>query len=255
METNVTLLDGERLDVVNENITLIQKKSGLTFGTDALLLAAFARGGGGGVAADLGAGTGIVSFLAAARGKFTKLYAVEEQPDFWNVIRRNAVVKLMENRVFCVEQDVRALRATDLGGECDAVLTNPPYMRAGSGKTNDHGAKAIARHELLWGIGDFCAAAGRCLKYGGSFYAVYRPERMAELFRAMQDAGIEPKRLVAVCPDAERAPSLILVEGKKGAAAGLRFEKPLFLYADAAHTVYTEETKFIYENGRFKERA
>ena len=135
METNVTLLDGERLDVVNENITLIQKKSGLTFGTDALLLAAFARGGGGGVAADLGAGTGIVSLLVAARGKFTKLYAVEAQPDFCNLIRRNAVVNRMENRVFCVEQDVRALRATDLGGECDAVLTNPPYMRAGSGKT------------------------------------------------------------------------------------------------------------------------
>ena len=128
-------------------------------------------------------------------------------------------------------------------------------MRAGSGKTNDHGAKAIARHEVLGGIDDFCAAAGRCLKYGGIFYAVYRPERMAELFRAMQNAGIEPKRLVAVCPDTGRAPSLILVEGKKGAAAGLIFEKPLFLYGDAAHTVYTEETQFIYENGRFKERA
>lgn len=254
METNVTLLGDERLDVVNENITLIQKKNGLTFGTDALLLAAFARGGSG-TAADFGAGTGIVSFLAAARGKFAKFYAVEAQSDFCNLIRRNAAVNRMEDRVFCVERDLRALTPADLGGECDAVLTNPPYMRAGSGKTNDHGAKAIARHEVLGSIDDFCAAAGRCLKYGGIFYAVYRPERMAELFRAMQNAGVEPKRLVAVCPDSARAPSLILVEGKKGAAAGLIFGKPLFLYADAAHTVYTEETKFIYENGKFKERT
>ena len=255
MEANVTLLDGERLDTVNENITLIQKKDGLTFGTDALLLAAFARGSGSGVAADLGAGTGIVSLLVAARGKYAKLFSVEAQADFCDLIRRNAAVNRMEDRIFCVERDLRALTPADLGGECDAVLTNPPYMRAGSGKTNDHGAKAIARHELLGGIGDFCAAAGRCLKYGGIFYAVYRPERTAELFRAMQDAGIEPKRLMAVCPDTERAPSLILVEGKKGAAAGLIFEKPLFLYADAAHTVYTEERRFIYENGRFKERT
>ena len=255
MEANVTLLDGERLDTVNENITLIQKKDGLTFGTDALLLAAFARGSGSGVAADLGAGTGIVSLLVAARGKYAKLFSVEAQADFCDLIRRNAAVNRMEDRIFCVERDLRALTPADLGGECDAVLTNPPYMCAGSGKTNDHGAKAIARHELLGGIGDFCAAAGRCLKYGGIFYAVYRPERTAELFRAMQDAGIEPKRLVAVCPDTGRAPSLILVEGKKGAAAGLIFEKPLFLYADAAHTVYTEETRFIYENGRFKERT
>lgn len=251
----MTLLGGERLDTVNENITLIQKKDGLTFGTDALLLAAFARGVGSGVAADLGAGTGIVSLLVAARGKYAKLFSVEAQADFCDLIRRNTAVNRMEDRIFCVERDLRALTPADLGGECDAVLTNPPYMRAGSGKTNDHGAKAIARHELLGGIGDFCAAAGRCLKYGGIFYAVYRPERTAELFRAMQDAGIEPKRLVAVCPDTWRAPSLILVEGKKGAAAGLIFEKPLFLYADAAHTVYTEETRFIYENGRFKERT
>ena len=33
----------ERLDRVNENITLIQKKDGLTFGTDAFLLAAFIK--------------------------------------------------------------------------------------------------------------------------------------------------------------------------------------------------------------------
>lgn len=253
METNVTLLPDERLDVVNENITLIQKKNGLTFGTDALLLAAFARGGAGRRAVDLGAGTGIVSFLAAARGKFAKFYAVEAQPDFCNLISRNAAVNRMEDRVFCVERDLRVLTAADIGGECDAVLTNPPYMRAGSGKTSSHSAKAIARHEILGGIGDFCAAAGRCLKYGGVFYAVYRPERTAELFSAMQGAGIEPKRLLAVCPDEKSAPSLILVEGKKGAAPGMIFEKPLFLYADAAHTVYTDETKFIYDNGRCRE--
>ena len=57
METKIALLGDERLDVVNENITLIQKKSGLTFGTDALLLAAFVRGSGSGIAADFGAGT------------------------------------------------------------------------------------------------------------------------------------------------------------------------------------------------------
>ena len=255
MYTNIALHDDERLDVVNENITLIQKKNGLTFGTDALLLAAFARGGKQQSAVDLGAGTGIVSFLTAARGKFAKVYAVEAQPDFCDLIGRNIAANRMEERVFCVARDLRRLTAADLGGECDAVLTNPPYMRAGSGMTNAHSAKAIARHEILGDIGDFCAAAGRCLKYGGIFYAVYRPERTAELFRAMQAADIEPKRLLAVCPDAESAPSLILVEGKKGAAPGMIFEKPLFLYADAAHTVYTDETQFIYDNGKCWERT
>lgn len=254
MTPNIPLFDGERLDAVNDNITLIQKKNGLTFGTDALLLAAFLRGGAKQTALDLGAGTGILSFLCAARGRFAKIYAVEAQEEFCDLIVRNAALNRMDDRVVCVHRDVRELSPADVGGECDVVFTNPPYMRAGSGKTNLHGAKTTARHEILGGIEDFCAAAARNLKYGGLFYAVYRPERTAELFYAMHGVGIEPKRLCAVCPDTDSAPSLILVEGKKGAAAGLIFEKPLLLYADDAHTVYTPETQFIYDNGRFTER-
>lgn len=251
MTHNIPLFDGERLDVVNDNITLIQKKNGLTFGTDALLLAAFLRNGAKLTALDLGAGTGIISFLCAARGKFAKIFAIEAQEDFCDLIVRNAVINRMDDRVVCIHRDARELTPANLGGECDVVFTNPPYMRAGSGKTNMHDAKATARHEILGNIEDFCAAAARNLKYGGLFYAVYRPERTAELFYAMHFASIEPKRLCVVCPDSDSAPSLILVEGKKGAAPGILFEKPLFLYADETHTTYTREMQYIYDNGRF----
>ena len=37
------LYPDERIDEVNEQLRLIQKKNGLTFGTDAYLLAAFIR--------------------------------------------------------------------------------------------------------------------------------------------------------------------------------------------------------------------
>ena len=38
--TDKIIFEDERIDEVNENIRLIQKKAGLTFGTDAFLLAA-----------------------------------------------------------------------------------------------------------------------------------------------------------------------------------------------------------------------
>ena len=41
MESSVPLLPDERIDTVNERLRLIQKKHGLTYGTDAFLLAAF----------------------------------------------------------------------------------------------------------------------------------------------------------------------------------------------------------------------
>ena len=53
----------ERLDEVNERLSLISKKNGLTLSTDAYLLAAFTRPVKRGVAVELGTGTGIVSLL------------------------------------------------------------------------------------------------------------------------------------------------------------------------------------------------
>ena len=148
---------------------------------------------------------------------------------------------------------MRELSYNDLGCEADVIFTNPPYMRAGSGKTNNSSCKSIARHEILGDIYDFCSAAAKNLKHGGLFYAVYRPERMTELFYAMRTAKIEPKKLCLVCPDTCSAPSLILVEGKKGAYPEIRISKPLIMYTDTAHTCYTEDFAYIYENGSFKE--
>ncbi len=243
----------ERIDRVNENILLIQKKDGLTFGTDALLLAAFVRPQPNAVALDFGAGTGIISFLCAARNKYKKIVAIEAQSDFAEMVERNIVQNSLSEKITALHCDVRELSFEKLGFEADAIFTNPPYMRAGSGKVNEHSIKTIARHEILGDINDFCIAAAKNLKHGGYFYAVYRPERMTELFYAMRAAKIEPKRLCAVCPDCKSAPSLILVEGKKGAAAEIRFEKPLFMYKDTSHSDYTDEYAYIYENGCFME--
>ncbi len=249
----ISIHNDERIDRVNENIVLIQKKDGLTFGTDALLLAAFVRRAPSATALDLGAGSGIVSFLCAARNKCKKIYAIEAQEAFFQIIRRNIEINMLSDRVSALCKDVRELSFADLGLEADIVFTNPPYMRAGSGMTNLHDCKTIARHEILGNIDAFCAAASKNLKHGGIFYAVYRPQRMTELFYAMRQAKIEPKRLCLVYPDADAAPSLILVEGKKGASPEIKIEKPLFMYRDKSHTEYTEAFAYIYDNGCFWE--
>lgn len=243
----------ERIDRVNENILLIQKKDGLTFGTDALLLAAFVRRAPSATALDFGAGTGIVSFLCAARGKCKRIFAIEVQEEFIHIINRNIEINSLSDRVTALHKDVRELSYDDLKTEADVIFTNPPYMRAGSGMTNAHGCKTIARHEILGNIDAFCAAASKNLKHGGIFYAVYRPERMTELFYAMRQAKIEPKRLCLVHSDSNASPSLILVEGKKGASPEIKIEKPLFMYKDKTHTEYTDAFSYIYENGCFKE--
>ena len=122
---SIDIFDDERLDRVNEKITLIQKKDGLTFGTDAFLLASFIKPRRTARAAELGAGTGIISFLLAARDKFSHISAFEIQDDFASLAQRNATLNGLDERVEIICRDVRELRSHELG-EYDAVFPNPP---------------------------------------------------------------------------------------------------------------------------------
>ena len=83
---SIILSENETLTKVNENISLIQRENGLTFGTDAFLLASFVKPQKSGVAVELGGGTGIISLLCASREKFSKIYCVEIQEDFAKII-------------------------------------------------------------------------------------------------------------------------------------------------------------------------
>lgn len=250
------IYEGERLDVVNEDLRLIQKKNGLTFGTDAYLLAAFIRASKKARGAELGSGTGIISLLCAAAGKLEKIYAVEVQREFALLNERNAVLNCLEDKLTAICADVRDIKVNDVDGELDIVFTNPPYMKVDCGKRNEHDEKFIARHEVCGDIGDFCAAASRLLRFGGAFYCVYRPDRMADLFAALRENRLEPKRMIPVCADSETPPSMILIEAKKGASCGMKLDSALFLHNahgdKSGKRELSDAAKKIYETCSFE---
>lgn len=245
------LLEGERLDEVNEHIALIQKSNGLTFGTDAYLLAAFIRPRGRARAVELGAGTGIISLLLASKKKIADCVAVEIQPEFAALTERNVAMNHLSSFISVQNLDVRELSASRLGYEADIVFSNPPYMKTSSGKANQCSMKNIARHETAGDIGDFCRAASRLLKHGGYFYCVYRPDRLSDLFRALSAASLEPKRMTFVSADTETPPSMVLLECIKGGASGMSVTPPLILYREPAgrspNRQMTEEALRVYE--------
>ena len=131
---DVQLLPGERLDAINENLRLIQKTDGLTFGTDAYLLSAFLKPSSRARGAELGGGTGVLSLLALTRQKLVHTDVFEIQPEFAELCRRNAVLNNLAERMTVWEGDVR-----DIAGEqkLDVVYSNPPYMKADCGRNTD----------------------------------------------------------------------------------------------------------------------
>lgn len=224
------LADDERFDTVNEHIRLIQKKQGLTFGTDAFLLAAFVKSAPKVHAIDLGSGTGILPLLLLAKGKVKCATAVEVQPAFADLIVRNAKLNGFGDKIAPLCADVRTLRPENIGGEVGLVISNPPYMKCTSGRRNESDEKYIARHEVCGNIADFCACASRLLKHGGKFVCVWRPDRLTDLLCAMQSSRLEPKRMTFVHADAESEPCSVLIEAIKGGAPSVRISKPLILY-------------------------
>lgn len=244
------LYKDERLDEVNESITLIQKKDGLTFGTDAYLLAAFIRPSTRARAIELGAGTGIISLLLAARNKVHDTVSVEIQPEFAELCARNVTLNGFDGQIRTLQADAREIDSAHIGYEADLVFSNPPYMRTDSGLPNQVSKKNIARHETAGGIEDFCCAASRLLKYGGIFALVYRPDRLSELFSGLLRAGLEPKRMTFVHANAHTSPSMVLVESRKGGGKGLSVTPPLLLYkesGDPSSPEMTEDALLVYD--------
>jgi len=241
------LNEGERLDYVNENLSLIQNEEGLTFGTDALLLAAYCYGRRkNGI--ELGGGSGIISMLLLARGKLESCLCLEVQEEYVRLIKRNAELNGLSDRLTAVLGDVRDFRP---GSECELVYSNPPYMKADSGRRCENDKKNIARHEVFGTILDFCKCASVSVKYGGSFLVVYRPDRMCDLIWALRECGLEPKRMTLVHADTESQPSMLLCEAKRGGKSGMKLTRPLFLYNNRAHTEESDDLKYILAEGVF----
>ena len=252
MNIDISPLAGERLDNVNESIKLLQRTDGLTFGTDAYLLAAYMYANAGGLAVELGGGTGIISLLCASRKRFEKITIAEIQNDYAELIKRNIALNGMEDKLDAVCKDIRELKISDIGKEADVVFSNPPYMKAESGKRNECESKYIARHEIFGGIDDFCAAAYRLLKFGGKFYVVYRPDRLIDLIDALRRNRLEPKKMTFVQGDTKSTPSMVLIEAKKGASPSLTLTKALMMYKDGTREM-SEDAEKIYESCSFAE--
>ncbi len=232
------------------DVSVSEKEGALAFSTDAFLLFAMLPEAKDKTACELGTGNGSVAMLAASRGKFAHVDAVEVQSGLIDSARENVRRNGLSDKVTVIGSDLRDLPSC-MNGCYDAVFFNPPYLKNDSKNTNCDETNRACRHEIYGDISDFCKAAARLLKNGGDAYAVYRPERLADLICALRGSGLEPKRMTTVCPTEEDGPSLILMKAKKGARAGLICERPAYIYKTGTRE-YREEFLKIYESGVIK---
>lgn len=198
-------------------------------GTDTFLLSSFPRLRAKQRVCDLGCGTGLLCLLLLRRQPQLQVTGIEILPQAAALAERAVQANALEAQMRICQGDVRDIRALLPAGGFDLVVCNPPYYADGAGRLPDNSAMRAARSELFCTPEDLCAAAEWLLHWGGSFCLVHKPERLTDLLCLLRSHTLEPKRLRMVCKKALAAPSLILLEGRRGGKPGLTVEPPLVL--------------------------
>jgi len=214
-------------------------------GTDSVLLAHFAKGTRKKKrAVDLGCGSGVISILLAWDDPDLLVDGVEILPEAAQAARENVRICGLGERINIIAGDLRLHREFMEAGAYDLAIASPPYYPRGSGKLPSNESMTAARGEQFCTLDDVCQAAGYLTRWGGSFMLVHKPERLADVFRALSGAGFEPKRVRFVQHKSASPPSLVLTEGRRGGKPSLTVEAPLILANDDGSD--SDEVNVIY---------
>lgn len=131
--------------------------------------------------------------------------ALELQHSAADLARRSVALNGLEERVEVVCGDVKEAQKQFMRGSFDVVTCNPPYMKNTCGLKNENEARTIARHEVCCTLEDVVRAAAYLLRPGGKLFLVHRPERLVDIFTAMRESKLEPKRMQMVHPSCGQA--------------------------------------------------
>ena len=243
-----------KLEKISETLRVYQQKGVFSYGTDAVLLSAYA-------ASfmkfsterrlfDLCSGTGIIGLMLLdyfrENGKLSAS-AVEINKDAGRISEMSAKESGLSDKFKVYNMDLKDIRSTFEGDIADFITVNPPYMSASCGLMCEDDYKTIARHEILCNLEDIFKSAFHLLKTGGNMFVVYRPDRLSTLFAAAKSARLEIKNMTFVHSKENAESKLVLCKLQKGAKEGMKISRPFIMYGENGE--YSEDYLLVREKG------
>ncbi len=244
------LLENERIDDLQyKGLKIIQNRNGFCFGVDSVLLSDYAKNiKKNSKVIDIGAGTGIVSILLTAKTQLSKIYGIEIQKEVAEMAKRSVELNNLSDKIEILNLDVKKILQTLSPNSFDAIVTNPPYKKEGTGPQNIEIKQLISRYEYTCNLEDVIYQSNKLLKDLGEFYMVHRAERLVDIMCLLRKYKLEPKNIRFVQSKQNEKPTLILVRAVKGANEFLKIDKPLIIYRNDGQ--YTDEILQIYNKER-----
>lgn len=211
--------------------------------TDSMALAGFTKLPRNAKVLDLGSGCGTLGLLLCAKDPNCQVTGIELDENAHKTAIHNAQQNNIPERLTSICGDLKNISAAISQGSFHCCISNPPYFSSGpKSKT-----VPTARHDDLCSMDQLISAAAWALKFGGDFYLIHRPERLAELFATATKYTLEPKRLQLLRHRSDGPISLVLVQCRKGAKPGLIIEEAYLHQADGSLSDYYRALYHIEE--------
>ena len=205
--------------------------------TDSIALADFVRLPKQANVLDLGSGCGTLGVLLCAKDVGCSVTGIELDEKAHEMALKNRDANQLQSRLTSICGDLTGIADLMAPGSFGVCVSNPPYFSAGFlSKTTP-----VARHEECCSLDALMASAAHALKFGGDFYLVHKPERLAEIFSAGCKYKLEPKRLCLLRHKENSPVSLVLVQCRKGAKPGLVWEEAALHDQDGHPTAYYQQ--------------
>ena len=197
--------------------------------TDSMCLAHFVRLPKRSRVLDLGSGCGTLGLLLCSRDSGSHVTGLELDACAHAQALENIRENVLENRMDSICTDLRT--APIPPGSFDVCVSNPPYFTGGPASSTP-----LARRDDCCSIPELMDAAAQALKFGGDFFLVHKPERLAELISAASARNLEAKRLALVRHREGGRVALVLLQLRKGAKPGLTWEDWILHHPDGTPT-------------------
>lgn len=227
---NCAMSDVTDDSLLGGRVRLLQPARGHRAGTDAVLLAASAPLRPGDVVMDVGASTGAVGLMAAAREKEARFVFVERDPVLAELCRRNCGLNGVDGEVAVADVlDKAARQAAGLDFEsADLVLTNPPFLEEGQARISPDRGRAAAHSLPAGGLEAWLRACIGLLKAKGRLVLIHRADRLADCLESL-GKGMGDTAIRFVHPAADQPAIRFLLSARKGSRAPLSILPPVIL--------------------------
>lgn len=212
-------------------LTLSLPNGAFPLSTDSMILGDFVRLRANAKVLDLGSGGGTLGVLLCGKDSRCTVTGIELEESSHLAALQNIRTNGLEHRLHSICADLRTVNRLFPGGSFQYCVSNPPYFTGGPASRTP-----LARRDDCCNPEELFQAAAWALCYGGDFYLVHKPERLAQLCGCAAASGLEPKRLRLVRHREGGPVILVLLQCRKGAKPGLQWEELSLHHSDGTPT-------------------